>query len=116
MLHYFSAVEGKLCLVIATTALGLGVDCQDIARVIHWGPPPSTVEEYIQEIGRSGRNGELAIGVLGSITSAMKYYIQNNSVCQHELLFRNFIMYSDSVGIPATGCKCCDICKTHVII
>ena len=43
--------------LIATTAFGLGIDCPYIKRIIHWGPP-HTVEEYIQESGRAGRNNE----------------------------------------------------------
>ena len=33
----FSKVNGKLRLVIATTTNGMGVDCPDIKRTIHWG-------------------------------------------------------------------------------
>lgn len=116
VLHSFSAVEGKLRLIIATTAFGMGVDCQDVTRVIHWGAP-STVEEYIQETGRSGRNGKPATGVLyvkggnKHITYAMKHYTENISVCRRKLLFKNFLMYSDSLGTSVAGCKCCDLCK-----
>ena len=113
VLHSFSFVNGKLRLVIATTAFGMGVDCQDITRVIHW-KAPATVEEYIQEAGRSGRNGEPAVAVLYTksnnrhITLAMKQYIENISVCRRKL-FENFLMYSDSVDM--FGCNCCDVCK-----
>ena len=115
VLHSFSIVNGKLRVVIATTAFGMGVDCQDIARVMHW-KAPATVEEYIQETGRSGRNGEPAIGVLyvkgknKYLTSTMKHYIENTSVCRRKMLFKNFLMYSDN--LVACGCKCCDLCKT----
>ena len=40
--------NGKLRIVIATTAFGLGIDCPDIRRIIHWGSP-RTLEEYAQE-------------------------------------------------------------------
>ena len=55
-IHSFSEVGGTLRVVIATTAFGMGVDCPDIRRVIHWGLPTS-VEEYVQETGRCGRGG-----------------------------------------------------------
>lgn len=41
ILKTFSEVGGKLCVVIATTAFGIGIDCSDIERIIHWGMPGS---------------------------------------------------------------------------
>ena len=37
--------------MIATIAFGMGIDCQDFCRIIHWGFP-SCVEECVQETGR----------------------------------------------------------------
>ena len=31
--------SSKLCLIIATTAFGMGIDCPNIRRIIHWGLP-----------------------------------------------------------------------------
>ena len=55
VLESFSKVNGKIRLVVATTAYGMGVDCPDIRRIIHWGSP-STIEEYVQETGCAGRD------------------------------------------------------------
>ena len=55
--------DTSLCLVIATSAFGMGVDCLDTCTVIHWGLP-STLEEYVQETGKSGRDGYPATAVL----------------------------------------------------
>jgi len=52
----FQQVDGRPRLVIAITAFGIGVDCPDFRRVIHWGLP-SDIEEYVQESGRAGRDG-----------------------------------------------------------
>ena len=62
-LEMFKRTDSKLCLVIATTAFGMGVDCPNIRRIIHWGLP-KTLEEYVQETGRSGRDGENAVAIL----------------------------------------------------
>ena len=111
----FSKVNGKIRLVIATTAYGMGVDCPDIRRIIHWGSP-CTIEEYVQETGRAGRDGASAVAILyiakgnKGLTSPMKQYIENASVCRSKLLFQHFLKYADST-VTSQGCRCCDICR-----
>ncbi|MFV0557043.1 MAG: RecQ family ATP-dependent DNA helicase [Enterococcus sp.] len=56
-------VSGKLRILVATNAFGMGINKADIQFVIHYELADS-LENYLQEIGRAGRNGEQAYAVL----------------------------------------------------
>ncbi|TDE03152.1 RecQ family ATP-dependent DNA helicase [Flavobacterium hiemivividum] len=64
-------MENKAQVIVATNAFGMGIDKSDVKTVIHI-QLPENMENYYQEAGRSGRNGEKAFAVLLTNPSDIK--------------------------------------------
>lgn len=56
-------LDNQLQFLIATNAFGMGINKSDIRLVVHYELPDS-LENYMQEIGRAGRDGVQSYGVL----------------------------------------------------
>ena len=63
ILAAFTDCKSPLRVVIATIVFGMGLDCPNIRKVLHWGVP-SDIESYVQETGRAGRDDKEAKAVL----------------------------------------------------
>ena len=113
ILEEFVKVDTNIRVIVATSAFGMGIDCPNIINVYHW-EPPHTIEEYVQESGRAGRNSQQCYATLiynsprGHISSEMELYGKNTTTCRRLLLYKDFLFHTHTTVSPL--CKCCDIC------
>ena len=120
ILKSFCDPEGLLRVVVATVAFGMGLDCPNVRRVIHWGPS-SDIEQYLQETGRAGRDNLPSIAILHvvdlsvEIDKNMKDYYNNKVYCRREAILKNFAEFSESSNEDYcdTLCNCCDVCENN---
>lgn len=61
--RFTGRLDPALDIVICTNAFGMGIDVPNVRLVINWQHPAS-VEDYLQEFGRAGRDGKPAVAVV----------------------------------------------------
>lgn len=112
-------------ILLATSAYGLGVDKPDIRTIIHIDIPPS-VEAFLQESGRAGRDGKPAESILlcserdvmglrehpGDLwrqrNDMMIRYAVNRDICR-----RSFLL--TLMGQKPPACSGCDVCQGNSV-
>ncbi|XP_028402242.1 Werner syndrome ATP-dependent helicase homolog [Dendronephthya gigantea] len=116
VLANMTAIDSHLRVLIATIAFGMGVNCKEIRRVIHFGPSKN-LEQYVQESGRAGRDGKsstctiLYNGLLAAYCECdMKEFLQSDT-CRRQELMRKFSTHACTEVSPAHNC--CDVCAAN---
>ena len=121
---FFNNKQGVL---VSTCAYGMGVDKADIRTVIHRDCPPS-VEAYLQESGRAGRDGKNSQAFLlwgpedekflrmtkndmeKNRRAELYSYARNTGICRRSALL-GLLNYEGSSDSPEKNC--CDVCENE---
>ena len=106
--------ESGVCRVVfASTALGMGVNIKDIRMVVHYGPPMHMVD-FVQEMGRAGRDLQPAKAVLiyhgghlRKYDKVIKKYARSEDTCLRQIILNEF---DETESDLINSHNCCTIC------
>jgi superfamily II DNA helicase RecQ len=120
--------QGKMRVVFASVAMGMGIDLQGVNTIIHYGAP-SSIEDYFQASGRGGRSGDSAQSIVywtpvdcpmrkepstlhHKEVNDIRRYLENTSVCRRKWLLDYFDPKNSKPEDNPT--VCCDVCAAKI--
>jgi ATP-dependent DNA helicase RecQ len=112
IINSFYVPDGVCRVAFATNALGMCINFADVRYVVHYGPARS-VEDFVQEIGRAGRDGKSSTSVLlyqgkhlRRCERKVKEYAKSNTCLRSILLSEFGVSKPDNI----TAHDCCLAC------
>eukprot|EP00111_Clytia_hemisphaerica_P012141 TCONS_00035660-protein len=104
--------ESHLRCLICTSAFGMGIDVQGVTKSIHFAPP-QTLESFVQESGRIGRNGEKSTSIIlsnsilqGKCDQSMREFLTTLECRRAKCMS----LFPGDYTKPIRDCECCDVC------
>jgi superfamily II DNA helicase RecQ len=118
IMENFCDVESKLRVVIATTAFGMGVNVPNVRVIVHWGAPHS-IDGYMQQSGRAGRDGNPSwsvtyyhpsdISTIATDRHTREFCLLES--CRRKYLLQHFTPEDATSTNVLSLCLCCDNCQ-----
>ena len=112
------SAEGTCRVIFCTNALGMGINFPDIRYIVHYGPPRN-IEDFLQEVGRGGRDGKPAVAILlfqgnhlRKCDRTIKQYANSENI---ECLRTSILAEFGEAKSNPVGHDCCLLCheKCH---
>ena len=121
ILRQLCSAESTVRVVFATVALGMGVDIRGVQSVVHL-TPPRTIQEYFQETGRAGRDGQPATAVLyynnydiarnkPGMQNAIRTFCQSKCECLRNILLTSLDTEPNYITPVFPKHLCCGVCE-----
>ncbi|XP_048739830.2 uncharacterized protein LOC125654094 [Ostrea edulis] len=118
--HQISTEDSPLRIILASSALGMGADFGLVERIVHAGPPKS-IEAYIQQVGRTGKQATAILFFNNSdvgrpeMSKIMKSFCRNETTCRRKILNDYFGFTDDTNGSENKLSLCCNICDPSLM-
>uniref|UniRef100_A0A8C6SVZ0 DNA 3'-5' helicase n=1 Tax=Neogobius melanostomus TaxID=47308 RepID=A0A8C6SVZ0_9GOBI len=107
-----SSREGHCRIVVATTALGMGLNFPNISHVVMYGSPED-VEAIVQQVGRAGEQSHATLYVIKQSkhdVTVKEVIAMANKSCFRQVLHTHF---EDDTASVNPGHLCCTFCHSQ---